>query len=173
MRVLIAGVGNLLRADDAFGVEVARRMENMELPAGVKVVEVGIAGMALVQELQEGWDALVVLDAVDLGRPPGTVMLIIPDVIDVHAVSLDERMDLLADMHLTTPERVFMLSRALGILPPKLLMVGCQPEDAETPGKELSAPVAAAVEVAIGEVLRHVEQLLAEAAAEPAVGGGA
>src|SRR5919199_206358 len=167
MKILVAGVGNVIRADDAFGVEVARRMEQMELPAGVKVVEIGIAGMALVQELQDGWDALVVLDAVDLGRPPGQVMMILPDVIDVHTLSFEERMDLLADMHLTTPERVFMLSHALKILPEKLMMIGCQPEDAETPGKELSAPVAAAVDIAIREVLRYVGELQAEAEAAP------
>jgi hydrogenase maturation protease len=164
MKILVAGVGNLLRADDAFGVHVARRMEAMELPPGVKVVETGIAGMSLVQELQDGWDALIVLDAVDLGRPPGQVMMIVPDVIDVYALSLEERMDLLADMHLATPERVFMLSRALKVLPEKLLMIGCQPEDAETPGKEMSAPVAAAVDIAIQEVFRYVGELQAEAA---------
>ena len=164
MRVLIAGVGNVLRGDDAFGVEVARRMEKMDLPEGVKVVETGIAGMALVQELQAGWDALVVVDAVDLGRPPGHVMLIEPDVIDVHALTLDERMDLLADMHLATPERVMMLSRALGILPSKLIMVGCQPLDPDTPGQPMSEPVTAAVDVAVREVLRHVDELLADAA---------
>ncbi|MDQ3312983.1 MAG: peptidase M52, partial [Actinomycetota bacterium] len=38
MRVLIAGVGNVLRGDDGFGVEVARRLEAMTLPAGVRVV---------------------------------------------------------------------------------------------------------------------------------------
>ncbi len=172
MKILVAGVGNLLRADDAFGVHVARRMADMELPAGVKVIEVGIAGMALVQELQDGWDALIVLDAVDLGRPPGQVMMILPDVIDVHAVSLEERMDLLADMHLATPERVFMLSRALKILPEKLLMIGCQPEDAETPGKEMSAPVEAAVDIAIREVLRYVGELEAEAEAKATANEG-
>jgi hydrogenase maturation protease len=168
VRILVAGVGNVLRADDAFGVEVARRMAEMELPKGVKVVETGIGGMALVQELQTGYDALIVADCVDLGRPPGQVMMILPDVIDVHALTLEERMDLLADMHLATPERVFMLSKALGVLPSKLLMVGCQPEDPETPGKEMSAPVKAAVEVAIGEILRHVEELKAEDRTEKA-----
>ena len=143
-------------------------MESMELPRGVKVVETGIAGMSLVQELQDGWDALVVLDAVDLGRPPGQVMMILPDVIDVHALSLEERMDMLADMHLATPERVFMLSKALNILPDKLMMIGCQPEDAETPGKDMSAPVTAAVEIAIREVLRYVGELHEAAEAETA-----
>lgn len=173
MRVLVAGVGNVLRGDDAFGVEVARRMDDLELPEGVKVVETGIAGMALVQELQDGWDALIVADAVDLGRPPGHVMLILPDVIDVHALDADQRMDLLADMHLTTPSRALMMSKALGVLPPKLMMVGCQPVDAETPGQPMSEPVTAAVEVAVREILRHVDELLAEHATASTTGAPA
>jgi hydrogenase maturation protease len=163
VRILIAGVGNVLKADDAFGVEVAHRLEAMEaaseLPAGVRVVETGIGGIALVQELQEGWDALIVADAVDRGRPAGTVMLIEPDVIDVNALSFGERSDLLSDAHLATPERVFMLARALGVLPARLLMVGCQPLDVEAIGVEMSEPVAAAVEIAISEILRHVAEL--------------
>lgn len=165
MRILIAGVGNVLKADDAFGVEVAHRLEAMEasggLPAGVHVVETGIGGIALVQELQEGWDALIVADAVDRGRAPGTVMMIEPDVIDVHALSWGERSDLLSDAHLATPERVFMLAKALNVLPAKLLMVGCQPLDVEAIGTDMSEPVTAAVEIAIAEILRHVAELLA------------
>lgn len=161
MRILIAGVGNVLKADDAFGVEVAHRLAEMPLPPDVKVVETGIGGIALVQELQEGWDALIVADAVDRGREPGTVMMIEPDVIDVNALSWGERADLLADAHLATPERVFMLSRALGVLPSRLLMVGCQPVDADGLGTEMSEPVKAAVEIAIAEILRHVEELVA------------
>ena len=42
-------------------------------------------------------------------------MLIEPDVIDVNALSWGERHDLLADAHLATPERVFMLARALDV----------------------------------------------------------
>lgn len=161
MRILIAGVGNVLKADDAFGVEVANRLSAMELPPGVRVVETGIGGIALVQELQEGWDALIVADAVDRGRQPGTVMMIEPDVIDVHALSWGERTDLLADAHLATPERVFMLSKALGVLPDRLLMVGCQPLDADAIGTEISEPVTAAIEIAVAEILRHVAELVA------------
>lgn len=170
MRVLVAGVGNVLRGDDAFGVEVAHRLDRMVLPDGVRVVETGIGGIALVQELQEGWDALVVIDTVDLGRPPGTVMLIEPDVIDVDALSWDQRHDQLADMHVATPERVLMLARALGVLPPRLLEVGCQPEDAHAVGDGLSPAVTAAVEVAVAEVVRHVTELTS--AVVPAAGTG-
>jgi hydrogenase maturation protease len=171
MRVLVAGFGNVLKADDGFGVEVAQRMADMELPEGVKVVETGIGGITLVHELQDRWDALIVVDTVDRGRPPGHVMLILPDVIDVNELEFDARMDLLADMHLTTPDRALMLSKALGVLPPKLLMVGCQPVDAETPGQPMSAEVTAAVDVAIREILAHVEEMLAEAADQPQVAG--
>lgn len=166
MRVLVAGVGNVLRADDAFGVEVARRLEKMDLPDGVHVVETGIAGIALVQELQEGWDALIVIDAVDRGRPPGQVMLIEPDIADVDAMSLDERHDFLADMHLATPERSLTLARALGVLPSRLLMVGCQPEDPNAVSETMSAPVAAAVDIAVAEIVRHLDDLLTEASSE-------
>ena len=161
MRVLIAGVGNVLRADDGFGVQVARRLEHHSFPDGVRVVETGIGGIALVQELQEGWDALVVVDTVDLDRPPGHVVLIEPDVVDVHTLSWADRHDLLADMHLTTPDRALMLAKALGVLPTRVLEVGCIPEDAHAVGETLSGPVLAAVDVAVTEVIRHVSELTA------------
>lgn len=160
MRVLIAGVGNVLRADDAFGVEVARRMADLPLPAGVHLVEIGIAGIALVQELQEGWDVLVVVDAVDHGRPPGTIMLIEPDVLDVSTLSVTERGDQLADMHLATPERSMMLARALGVLPPTVLMVGCQIADPDAVGQGMTPAVTAAVDVAVKEIQRYLATLV-------------
>ena len=163
MRILVAGVGNVLRADDAFGVEVAKRLAGLGLPEGVTVVETGIAGIALVQELQDGYDALVVVDAVDLGRTPGNVMLIDPDVVDVNELTWAEKHDLLADMHLATPGRAMMLAKALGVLPPKRLMVGCQPVDPDSVGTGMSAPVTAAVGVAVKEILRHVDELLSGA----------
>lgn len=160
-RVLIAGVGNVLRGDDGFGVEVAHRLEEMTLPAGIRVVETGIGGIALVQELQEGWDALIVIDTVDRSRAPGTVMVIEPDIVDVDALSWSERHDLLADMHLATPGRALMLARALGVLPPVVRLVGCQPVDAERVGIGLDPMMVSSVEVAVQQVLDEVTRLIA------------
>ncbi len=159
LRVLVAGVGNQLRADDAFGVVVAHRLMKMNLPEGVKVIETGIGGIALVQELQEGYDAMVIIDAVDRGRPPGHVMLILLDVPHVDDMEWGERYDFLADVHLATPERALIMSKALGVLPDNTLMVGCQPVDAETPGIPMSPEVTAACDVAVREVLRHLDVL--------------
>ena len=162
-RILIAGVGNKLRADDAFGVEVATRLMKMDLPEGVTVVETGIGGIALVQELQSGYDALVVVDAVDRGRPPGHVMLIALDVPHVDDMEWGQRYDFLADVHLATPERALIMSKALGVLPDNTIMVGCQPVDAETPGIPMSPEVEAACDVAVREILRHVAELTGQA----------
>ncbi len=159
LRVLVAGVGNRLRADDAFGVVVSHRLMELDLPEGVKVVETGIGGIALVQELQEGYDALVVIDAVDRGRPPGHVMLIELDVPHADDMEWGERYDFLADVHLATPSRALIMSKSLGVLPDNLLMVGCQPVDAETPGIPMSPEVTAACDVAVREVLRHLTEL--------------
>ena len=171
LRVLVAGVGNQLRADDAFGVVVAHRLMKMDLPEGVKVIETGIGGIALVQELQEGYDAMVIIDAVDRGRPPGHVMLILLDVPHVDDMEWGERYDFLADVHLATPERALIMSKALGVLPDNTLMVGCQPVDAETPGIPMSPEVTAACDVAVREVLRHLDQLTGSAGGSPSSAG--
>ncbi len=159
MRILVAGVGNVLRTDDGFGVEVAQRLAEVDLPNDTRVVETGIGGMTLVHELQDGWDILIVVDTVARDRPPGTLMVIDPEVVDVECLDPMERHDLLADMHLTTPDRALMLAKALGVLPPHVLEVGCQPEDAQAVGEGLSVPVTAAVEVAVTEILRHVDEI--------------
>jgi len=166
MRVLVAGVGNILRSDDGFGVEVANRLMERAHPPGVTVVETGIAGIQLVQDLMDGYDAAIVIDTVDRGRAPGTIMVIRPDVIDVEELDHNEKYDLLADMHMATPERSLMLARALKVLPDQLFMVGCQPVDVESPAIGLSPIVQAAVEPAIVEVERCIMALLDERSGE-------
>ncbi len=160
MRILVAGVGNMLRSDDGFGVAVANRLLEREQRPHVTVVETGIAGIQLVQDLQDGYDAVIVVDTVDRERSPGTVMVIDYDVIDVHTLDHNEKYDLLADMHLATPERSLMVARALGVLPPIVRMVGVQPLDADSPAVGLSALIEGAIDVAIAEIDRLVQQLL-------------
>lgn len=163
MRILVAGVGNILQGDDGFGIEVIRVLTTRSHPEGVHLTETGIGGIALVQDLMLGYDACIIIDAVDRKRPPGTVMVIEPDVIDVHELRPEQRHDLLADMHLATPSRALMVARALGVLPVKSWIVGCQPEEIETLYIGLSATVQAAVPIAVAEVERCIADLLAGA----------
>lgn len=154
----MACFGNVLRGDDGFGVAVAERLLAGGVPGDVRVLEIGIAGIHLVQELLDPVDALVIVDALDLGRAPGTVVVLRPDLPDLDASPLVRR-DQLADMHYATPERALMLGRGLGILPGATFLVGCQCADPDRLGQGLSPEVAAGVETAAAEVRRLVGQL--------------
>src|SRR5580693_8107044 len=77
-RTLVAGIGNVFLSDDAFGVEVAHRLAGRPLPDGARAEDYGIRGIHLAYELLEGYDALVLVDAVPLGQPPGTLAVIEP-----------------------------------------------------------------------------------------------
>ncbi len=158
-RVLIVGVGNLLHTDDGFGVEVARSLARRALPPFVEVAETGIGGIHMVHELMTGYDVLIVVDTVDRDRPPGTVMVIEAEVDDVTDWAPDARYDLLADMHLATPERALMMARAVGVLPERTVIVGCQPLDAGALGIGLTKEVADAVETATAEIERFLAQI--------------
>lgn len=153
----MVGLGNVLRGDDGFGVAAAERLVREPVPEGVRVLELGIGGIHLVQDLMEGpVDGLVVIDAVDLGRQPGTVFVIRPDVLDVGTLPLRERHDQLADMHYATPGRASMLARALGVLPESTWVVGCQPGEVDVLREGLSLPVVEAV----GEAAARVREVV-------------
>lgn len=158
MTAIVACFGNVLRGDDGFGHAVARRLAAEDLPDGAAVLEVGIGGIHLVQELLRWVDLLLVVDAVDLGRPPGTVVVQRPDVLDVTTLPPERRRDELADMHLATPEKALMVARALDVLPETTLVVGVQTTDTDRVGQGLSPATGRAVEVAVAEIVR----LLAE-----------
>jgi hydrogenase maturation protease len=163
--VLVAGIGNVLLADDGFGVEAARLLAQRELPAGVKVADFGIRGMDLAYELQEDYDAAILLDAVARGEPPGTL----------YVIEHDPRADAAGagdvDPHGMDPLRVLALARVLGTVPPLIRVVGCEPAvlvapDDDRVAMELSPLVrdAAARSVALVETL--LAELLADADAD-------
>lgn len=155
-RLLIAGMGNVLRGDDGFGVEAAKHLATSHSNGpDVRVIEVGIGGIHLVQELMEGYDMLVVIDAVDRGSSPGTVHLLEADVPDLAEWAENERADFLADMHYTTPSKALVLARALGVLPP--VVYGCQPAETDAVGIGLTSSVAQAVPKAV-DVVREIMQ---------------
>ncbi len=153
MKVLIAGVGNVLRGDDGFGVAVVESLTNEKLPDQVRVMDIGIGGIHLVQELMaEPVDVVIVVDAVEMDRPPGTILVVRPLVEEVESLPLTEKHDRLADMHYSTPDRALMLANALGALPESVWVVGCEPLDAHSLGEGLSEPVEHGISLAIGEI---------------------
>ena len=149
MTVLVAGIGNLFLTDDGFGSEVARRLAAAPPPGDVKVVDYGIRGMHLAYDLLDGYDALVVVDAMPAGGAPGDL-----SVLEVGEDDLGEGE---LDAHGMAPVAVLAgLGRLGGSLPPTYV-VGCQPADVGD-GIGLTPAVAAAVDGAIAlvhDLLEH------------------
>ena len=156
---IVACFGNVLRADDGVGAAVAHALVDTPLPSGVVVMEVGIGGIHLVQELLRGdTQVLLIVDAVDLGRPAGTVVVQRPNILDVSTLSVDRRRDELADMHLATPARALMVALGLGVLPAITLIVGVQTTDTEEPRHSLSDVTTSTVPVVVNEIQRLLSE---------------
>jgi hydrogenase maturation protease len=144
-RVLIAGVGNIFLGDDGFGVEVARRLVHEMWSTDVSVADFGIRGVHLAYELIAGYDLVIIVDTVSRGAAPGTTYVIEPDLEDARCGSVSDSHDMVLD-------NVFAMVRTLeGDMPPRVLIVGCEPADfGEKIG--LSEPVSRAIPDAIRAV---------------------
>jgi hydrogenase maturation protease len=148
-RTLIAGFGNVLRGDDGFGVEVVRRLGRLREYADqdVALLEVGTGGIHLAQELLSGYDRLIIVDAMSRGGAPGSVYVL--EVDDVEPAPS-------VDMHLAIPASALSVAKALGALPPRVFLVGCEPAEVDELSTELTTPVRAAVDAAVRRVCELV-----------------
>jgi hydrogenase maturation protease len=153
-RVLVAAVGNVLRGDDGFGPAVIEALNSATgVPEGLHIADVGIGGISLVHELMDGYDALVLVDAVDRDGAPGSLYVLEPEVPDVAAIPALERRELMADMHQAVPGPVLVMASAVDALPPVVRIVGCQPVETEEFCTELSPPVRETVPRAVEAIL--------------------
>lgn len=153
MRTLIAGLGNIFESDDGFGCAVADALAEMSVPADTEVHDFGIRGVHLAYQLLDGYDLVVIIDAVTRGGDPGTVYVI------EHAADADrpEPSDdgPLLDAHDLAPDEVLALVPALGGTLGRVVVVGCEPETV-APGMGLSAAVARSVERAASLAIETV-----------------
>lgn len=158
-KVLVAGIGNIFLGDDAFGVEVVRRMQKRTMPAFVEVKDFGIRSYDLAYTLMDDWNLIILVDALPRGGTPGTIYTFEPELPTANAGTE-------IDAHTMNPVSVLQLVNALGGKIARLLVVGCEPESVE-PSQDgnfgLSDPVSKAVDRAIDVI----ENLVARATREP------
>ncbi|MDQ3667468.1 MAG: hydrogenase maturation protease, partial [Acidobacteriota bacterium] len=153
MKILIAGVGNVLRGDDGFGVAVAQALlKNNTYGSEVTVFEAGIAGIALVQELMSGYEVLIIADTIHRGGLPGTIYVIEPEVPKLDQEFSNELHQSLADAHYSDPSKVLILAKALNVLPSRVFLVGCEPASYDELAADLSPPIKRAIVVALKEI---------------------
>jgi hydrogenase maturation protease len=159
-RILVAGIGNIFLGDDAFGVEVVRRLAAKDLPPGVEVVDFGIRGLDLTYALLDGYVAAILVDAIPCGQAPGTLYVVEPAADDADA-GTDDLRDIVFEVHSLHPANVLRLARRLGGRIGRLLLVGCEPSplDADDMRQGLSAAVAAAVDESVKMVQKVIEEI--------------
>jgi hydrogenase maturation protease len=155
--VLVAGIGNIFLSDDGFGVEVANRLAHRELPDYVRVEDFGIRGVHLAYELLDGYEALVLIDAVDLREAPGTLAVMEPE-LGVRVADTEEASPLM-DAHSMSPDVVLGTLAKLGGTVEKIVIVGCQPATLQE-GIGLSPPVAGAVDPGVDLCSQLVAEIL-------------
>jgi hydrogenase maturation protease len=117
--VLIVGIGNELRGDDAAGLEVARELAGGDLPSGVLVRELEGEALGLL-ELWDGIDAVILVDTVRAGAGAGTVHRV-----DAGAGPLPERLSRTSSHTISVSEAI-ELARSLGRLPPEVIVFGIE-----------------------------------------------
>jgi len=158
-KLLVAGVGNIFLGDDAFGVEVAKRLAERPLPEGVGVADFGIRSYDLAYALMDDWDLVILVDALPRGGRPGTLYTLEAKIPGEGEVPPS------LDAHTMNPVAVLQLVSALGGRVGRLLVVGCEPATVEPDPQGhigLSAPVAAALD----EAVRTIEELITRARSE-------
>lgn len=143
-RVLVAGIGNMFLGDDGFGPEVVRLMSARRTPEHARIADYGIRGLHLAYELLDGYDVLVLVDALPGGGAPGEIQ-----VLEVGHEHLEETDGL--DAHSMNPTAVLATLVALGGDLPRTYVVGCTPMSTEE-SIGLSEPVAAALETAVATI---------------------
>ena len=155
-QALVVGMGNVLRGDDGFGVEVVKRLQSLpDVGARAKVIELGIGGVHLVQELMDGYDLLVIADAVNRGGPPGRLYVLELEVPSTPSALEAWERDL-TDMHEAVPGKALVMARAIGVLPKRVLLVGCQPERTD----EIELGLTPVVQGAVDEAVARIRSLL-------------
>jgi hydrogenase maturation protease len=150
--ILVLGIGNVLWADEGFGVRCVEQLNEMwDLGPDVRVMDGGTQGLYLVPYVSESAHVLV-LDAVDFGDPPGALRVVrgpaVPSCMGANNLSL----------HQVGFQDVLAAAALLGRAPLELTLVGVQPETLDDYGGGLTATVASrvgeAVTVAMAELVR-------------------
>ncbi len=158
---LVLGVGNILWADEGFGVRCVEAFEQRyQIPANVTVADGGTQGLYLVDLLRE-YDPVVIFDAVDFGDNPGTLRLVhdddIPAFVGAHKMSL----------HQAGLQDVIACAKLLGDCAANMLLVGVQPVELEDYGGSLRPAVRERIPEALATASDYLAAHGMELAARP------
>ena len=160
--ILILGIGNILWADEGFGVRAVQALQQAyDFPSSVSLLDGGTQGLALIPYVQEA-EVLLILDAVDFQLQPGTLVELrdaeVPAYLGAKKMSL----------HQVSFQEVLALSQLLGGGPKQMLLIGAQPEILEDYGGSLSPVVKRQMRPAMDRVLAYLAEFDIQPELKPA-----
>lgn len=151
-RIVVLGIGNMLWADEGFGVRCVEALQQRyEFAPHVDLVDGGTQGLALLAYVQEA-DALLILDAIDYGLPPGTIKVVEDDAVPCFLGA--KKMSL----HQTGFQEVLMVAQLMGQYPRHVVLMGCQPEELEDYGGSLRPRTLQALEEVMPMAIERLQQ---------------
>lgn len=147
-RVLVLGIGNILFQDDGVGIRALERLvERYHLPANVRAIDGGVMGLDLLPYLEQA-DALLIIDAIQTGQSPGTIVRLEGEAIPI---ALAIKMS----VHQVGLQELLATSRFQGTLPSRMVLWGMEPASLEW-GLDLSPSVAAQVDVLVTKTVKEL-----------------
>jgi len=152
MKILIAGVGDLLRRDDGFGPNVVKRLKSEASPDNIVIEDYGTSSYDLIFDLED-FDEIIFVDAMNHDGEVGEVRLIEPKARKMGEEEVINSISM--SLHETELQLVIDLAYSLNILPKKVSIIGCKPKDLGL-GLGLSEEVETAVEDAVRIIIKKV-----------------
>jgi len=160
--VLVLGIGNLLWADEGFGVRAVELLhQRWHLPERVSVVDGGTQGLYLLDQVCAA-EQVLVLDAIDYQLPPGTLRVLRDAEVPVYS-------DAMMSLHQASFMELLSLARLRGRFPSRITLIGVQPEVLDDLGGSLSPSVRARLDEAVSLAVAELAAwgVNAESRAEP------
>ncbi len=136
-------------SDDGAGVKVIQHLdENYRLSPNVTLFDGGTLGLDLLPQL-EGIDRLLIVDAIETGKAPGTLAKMTGDDIPI-------AMETKLSPHQMGLKDLLAVAMLQGIKPPEMVLLGIQPENIDL-GMDLSPKVAARFDELVQMVIKELE----------------
>lgn len=150
--ILVLGIGNLLWADEGFGVRAVQELHRQwRFPEQVTLMDGGTQGYNLLPYVQQA-NRMIVFDAIDYGLPPGTLRVLaneqVPRFMGAKKLSL----------HQTGFQEILAAAQLINRLPDQLVLIGVQPVDMDDYGGSLSPLVKGRIPTALALALSWLQR---------------
>ncbi|MFH1877986.1 MAG: hydrogenase maturation protease [Candidatus Omnitrophota bacterium] len=144
-KILIIGLGSVLREDDAAGIRVIEELEKEKLPANVTLKTGDISGLDILKYFPS-YDKILIVDAAEMNEEPGTIKIF-----DFRDIKHSGFRDIFSTHGMTLLETLTLGEKA-GINPDEITIIGIQPLRARY-GFELSGLIKAKIP-AVVEIIK-------------------